>query len=424
MPGFAQQLTALLPTLIRSNGIGGLTTAADMRAYESQVIQAVAALELRARGSRIFTGDLVGSPPDPAMGLEGDLFIERTILDLYTYLTGQWVFLVNLKPRPSPGPGPGGSVQKLYATTGQNTDGSLTQKAASDALAALPIRLSGGANSLVAGAAGNTIASATLESAILGGNGNRILEQSHDSGIVGGANVTIDTPLASAGINGADADALTGASGAVGGLFVLVGAAVAATVAGLYNTVYGYAGAIIGGVRLTLPLGAWRSAIIGGTSFTAPALPDTLFTPQAYLFQPGGGVSLVSLNGAKRKTVALDNDGSLTLDGAKLMADAGTERYDLATFPGLRTNTLFFEERRALSNPILGSYVVSFSAQVLAGTPLAAVAPVRTGTPAAISAAINADIAALTPAQAALYGIRFSSVPTASTEESHVFITM
>lgn len=102
----------------------------------------------------------------------------------------------------------------------------------------------------------------------------------------------------------------------------------------------------------------------------------------------------------------------------------GAERYDLATFPGVRVNTVFFEERRIMSNPVLGSFVTSFSGQILTGTPLSAAAPVRTGTPAAIVTALNADIAALTVAQAALYCARFATVPTASTEESHIFITM
>lgn len=110
---------------------------------------------------------------------------------------------------------------------------------------------------------------------------------------------------------------------------------------------------------------------------------------------------------------------------APTVGDAAGERYDLATFSGSRTNTLVFELPVVLSSPIVGPAIASFSAQVIIGSyPLAAAAPVRTGTAAQIVAAINADIAALTPAQSTLYYVRTITVPVATTDETHLLLSL
>src|SRR4051812_13921519 len=87
-----------MTTLLAS---GRAIPAADLRAFQAQMITFLSQLDLRARGSRIFRGQLYGQPPDPALGLEGDLLVEIDTLDFWTYTDGQWGVLFNAAPRTS-----------------------------------------------------------------------------------------------------------------------------------------------------------------------------------------------------------------------------------------------------------------------------------------------------------------------------------
>lgn len=147
MAEFAQQLTTLLPQLIRSGGVGGLTTAAEERQLLAVFIQAVAALELRARGSRIFTGELNGGPPDPSLGVEYDLFISTDALDLFRYSDGEWLFMVNLMPR---GGGPTGPIpsQVQDSLTGNSTTLAPSVRAVNERFSRLAMAVISGTNQI------------------------------------------------------------------------------------------------------------------------------------------------------------------------------------------------------------------------------------------------------------------------------------
>ena len=89
MSTLTDQLLAQLPTLIRTNG---RTTAADVRAFETQMIAAIAQLETRARGTRIHYANGV---PDAKLGQEGDMGVNRLTGDYYQFTNGAFVLLFN-----------------------------------------------------------------------------------------------------------------------------------------------------------------------------------------------------------------------------------------------------------------------------------------------------------------------------------------
>jgi hypothetical protein len=89
-------LTTALNTLLRS---AAEIPASDLRAFEAKMIAFLSQLEARTRGSRIFRGELNGGAPDPSLGLEGDLYVERALADFYEFVDGQWVYLFNGKGR-------------------------------------------------------------------------------------------------------------------------------------------------------------------------------------------------------------------------------------------------------------------------------------------------------------------------------------
>jgi hypothetical protein len=169
---------------------------------------------------------------------------------------------------------------------------------------ALKVVLPGNTQSPVTvGGKGNNVSG--LESAAVGGGGNTITGS--DSATVGGYQISI----------------FGNASAQLGGGYSQVHGAGAANVGGygLFNK--GNYSAIIGGNNHNLNPGADRSVLLGGSGFSSPALADMVFMPQAYIFRNGGGLSLPSPDGTKRKVLALDNDGDATLDGVKLAATGG-----------------------------------------------------------------------------------------------------
>jgi hypothetical protein len=94
----ASDLTAALPVLVRSNGDApGLTTAANLRELLELFIEVIGNLEFRDRGSRIFSGELLGGAPEPSLGMEGDLYLAFDSSDFWGYVDGEWVFLFNAR---------------------------------------------------------------------------------------------------------------------------------------------------------------------------------------------------------------------------------------------------------------------------------------------------------------------------------------
>lgn len=74
---------------------GSNIEATELRAFQTQIVAALGQLETRARGSRVFTGELLGGQPDASLGLEGDLYVAQDSHDWYSFIDGQWVFLFN-----------------------------------------------------------------------------------------------------------------------------------------------------------------------------------------------------------------------------------------------------------------------------------------------------------------------------------------
>lgn len=107
-------------------------------------------------------------------------------------------------------------------------------------------------------------------------------------------------------------------------------------------------------------------------------------------------------------------------------APGDAERFDLFTIQGYRTNTLVIEGKATFSSPVAGPNIASVSAQVIkaASGALAAVSAPRTGTIAQIVDALNADIAGLSDADAALLYVRVITVPVTSAEEAHLLLTI
>ena len=109
MSTLTDNLLAQLPTLIRTNG---RTTAADVRAFETQMIAAIAQLETRARGTRIHYASGV---PDAAPALEGDMGVNRLTGDYYQFTNGAFVLLFNAFA-------PGGAAAAATYLAGANAE--------------------------------------------------------------------------------------------------------------------------------------------------------------------------------------------------------------------------------------------------------------------------------------------------------------
>jgi hypothetical protein len=91
----ADALTALLPLKIRSNAVGGLTAAQDVRDYETQVIAALSNLEGRGRAATWLTGT---GAPAAGLGLVGDQYRNTVNQDTYANVAGSgWTLSGNLK---------------------------------------------------------------------------------------------------------------------------------------------------------------------------------------------------------------------------------------------------------------------------------------------------------------------------------------
>lgn len=73
-------------------GSGKEIPATDLRAFQAQMIAAIAVLEARARGNTIHYSEGV---PAAALGLEGDLGVNRATGDFYEFTGGAFVFLFN-----------------------------------------------------------------------------------------------------------------------------------------------------------------------------------------------------------------------------------------------------------------------------------------------------------------------------------------
>lgn len=263
----------------------------------------------------------------------------------------------------------------------------------------------------------------------VGGYGNNITGL--ESGSIGGGGITI---------TGADSGSVAGSaisisginSGSVGGTQSTLTGSASALIGGFANRNAADEAGIMGGRGLTLPAGATYSAIVGGLSFSAPILPETLFVPQLYIFKPGKGICFVSPTTAINKVLSINDSGVLLFDGNPVGASNSTansgidSRKDLATFNGARTNTLVFESKNVFSNPVLGPNCQSFSAQVIKASvaPATAVSAPRTGTPAQVLSAINADILGLGSADSTLIYVRFITVPVSNTDESHLILTV
>ncbi|NVO33503.1 hypothetical protein, partial [Hymenobacter lapidiphilus] len=95
-------------------------------------------------------------------------------------------------------------------------------------------------------------------------------------------------------------------------------------------------------------------------------------------------------------------------------------RKDLATESGRRTSNLRREGRCALSNIVLAENAASIAGQLIQAG--AAMEAARNGTPAAVAAALNADVAALS--DASLYTIRLITTPAVSGNPSAVLLTV
>lgn len=89
MSALTEALTGAMNTLLRS---GAEIPAADLRAFEAQVIAAVATLEARARGNTIHYTQ--GTPPN-SLGLEGDLGVDEVAGDFFRFTDGAFHFLFN-----------------------------------------------------------------------------------------------------------------------------------------------------------------------------------------------------------------------------------------------------------------------------------------------------------------------------------------
>ncbi|GAA4349768.1 hypothetical protein GCM10023185_06750 [Hymenobacter saemangeumensis] len=99
MGALAETLTDLLPLKIRSNGDApGLTTAQDLREYETAVIESIYQLEKLTRGSRLFASELYGATPTPADAELGDVYIDTAAGTVWLFDDGEWVTRGNLRP--------------------------------------------------------------------------------------------------------------------------------------------------------------------------------------------------------------------------------------------------------------------------------------------------------------------------------------
>lgn len=98
MTPLIDDLTAAMEALL-ADGIE--IPASDLRLYEAKVIAAIAALEARARGNRIH---YTAGVPDDAMGMEGDMALNKANGDVYQFTGGTFSFLFNILPtRPASG---------------------------------------------------------------------------------------------------------------------------------------------------------------------------------------------------------------------------------------------------------------------------------------------------------------------------------
>ncbi len=97
MSQLIDDLTQSMSTLLAS-GQGILASA--LRQFQAKVIAAIAVLEARARGNRIFYTS--GVPPD-ALGQEGDLGVNRDNGDFFEFTGGTFLFLFNARPQAGSG---------------------------------------------------------------------------------------------------------------------------------------------------------------------------------------------------------------------------------------------------------------------------------------------------------------------------------
>lgn len=96
-------------------------------------------------------------------------------------------------------------------------------------------------------------------------------------------------------------------------------------------------------------------------------------------------------------------------------------RKDLTTETGKRTNNLRREGKSHISNIVLAENASAVAAQVILAGGAAAADP-RTGSPAAVEAALNADVDALS--DYSFYTLRFISTPTNPAANSTVLVTV
>lgn len=97
MSALIDDLTQSLDTLLAS-GTGIL--ASTLRRFLAKVNAAIAVLEARARGNRIFYTS--GTPSD-AQGMEGDLGVNKDNGDFFEFTGGTFVFLFNARPQAGSG---------------------------------------------------------------------------------------------------------------------------------------------------------------------------------------------------------------------------------------------------------------------------------------------------------------------------------
>lgn len=108
MSALIDDLTQSMSTLLAS---GSGILASTLRQFQAKVIAAIAVLEARARGNRIFYTR--GVPAD-ALGMEGDLGVNKDTGDFFEFTGGAFVFLFNARPQAGGG---GGDSYTLPAAT-------------------------------------------------------------------------------------------------------------------------------------------------------------------------------------------------------------------------------------------------------------------------------------------------------------------
>ena len=93
-------MSLLTDDLLQSLGVllrsGASIPASDLRAFQAQMIAAIAVLEARDRGNTIH---YASGTPDDALGQEGDLGVNVLNGDVFRFTGGTFVFLFNLLPR-------------------------------------------------------------------------------------------------------------------------------------------------------------------------------------------------------------------------------------------------------------------------------------------------------------------------------------